>query len=148
MSEFDDLPNVDVDKLLRLAEEYERRAEEAQERAAELRGEAASEGGRVRVTTTVADGVSDIHIDPRAMRMSADELAGLLKTLIRDANADLHEKMRDVFTEMYGEENNPLNIRDKGDAMKKQVEDAAAVFNRTMDDAVGEFERIRKRLES
>lgn len=148
MSEFGDPANLDIEKLLRLAEEYTKRSEEMQEKAAALKGEAATQDGRVRVTCTVADGVSDLHIDPRAMRFPAKNLAETIKQLIHEATADLQEKMRALMTETYGEENNPMNIADQRDAMREAIDRAAENYDRVLTDALGQLEHIRRQMES
>lgn len=146
MSEFGDLANLDLEKLIRVSEEQSARVQEMQERAAELTGVAVSKEGRIKVTCTVNGGITDIQIDPRAMRMPAADFAETLKTLIRDANADLHRQLSELMAETYGEGANPMALAQNQEAVQKKIQDAAAAYDRTLDDAMSELQRITKQL--
>jgi DNA-binding protein YbaB len=146
MSEFGDLANLDLEKLIRVSEEQSARVQEMQERAAELTGVAGSKDGRIKVTCTVNGGVTDIQIDPRAMRMPAADFAETLKTLIREATADLHRQLSGLMAETYGEEANPMALAQNQEAVQQKIQDAAAAYDRTLDDAMSELQRIAKQL--
>jgi DNA-binding protein YbaB len=146
MSEFGDLANLDIDKLLRISEDYSAKAQKLQERTADLKGHAESKDRRIKVTCTVNDGVTDIDIDPRAMRMPAATFAETLKTLIHEANADLHGQLNELMTETYGADANPLAFKENQKAAQEKVEQAAAMFDRTLEDAMTELQRISKQL--
>ena len=146
MSEFGDLANLDIEKLVRVSEEHSARIQEMQEQAAELKGVAESKDRRIKVTCTVADGVADIQIDPRAMRMPAEDFAEVLKTLIREANADLHRRLSELMAETYGEANNPMALAENPEVVQQKIKDAAAAYDRTLDDAMTELQRIAKQL--
>jgi DNA-binding protein YbaB len=146
MSEFGDLANLDIEKLVRLSEEHSARVKEMQERAAELKGHAESKDRRITVTCTTSGGVSDIDIDPRAMRMPAAEFAETLKTLIREANADLQRQLSELMAETYGEAANPMALVQNQEAVQERIQQAAAAYDRTLDDAMSELERIAKQL--
>ncbi|GLY74748.1 YbaB/EbfC family nucleoid-associated protein [Actinoallomurus iriomotensis] len=146
MSEFGDLANMDIDRLLRISEEYSAKVQEMQERSADLKGHAESKDRRIKVTCTVDGGITDIDIDPRAMRMSAANFAETLKTLIHEANADLQRQLSELMTETYGAEANPLSFKDNQKEAHERVEAAAAMFDRTLEDAMTELSRISKQL--
>jgi DNA-binding protein YbaB len=146
MSEFGDLTNLDIEKLVRVSEEHSARVKEMQERAAELKGRAESGDRRIKVTCTTTGGVSDIEIDPRAMRMPAADFAETLKTLIREANADLHRQLSELMAETYGEAANPMALAQNQEAVQERIQQAAAAYDRTLDDAMSELERITKQL--
>jgi DNA-binding protein YbaB len=146
MSEFGDLANLDLEKLIRVSEEQSARVQEMQERATELTGVAETKDGRIKVTCTVNGGITDIRIDPRAMRMPAADFAETLKTLIRDANADLHRQLSELMAETYGEGANPMALAQNQEAVQRKIQDAAAAYDRTLDDAMSELQRITKQL--
>jgi uncharacterized protein YukE len=98
------------------------------------------------VTCTVNGGITDIRIDPRAMRMPAADFAETLKTLIRDATADLHRQLSELMAETYGEAANPMALAQNQEAVQKKIQDAAAAYDRTLDDAMSELQRITKQL--
>ncbi|GLY83643.1 YbaB/EbfC family nucleoid-associated protein [Actinoallomurus iriomotensis] len=146
MSEFGDLANMDIDRLLRISEEYSAKVQEMQERSADLKGHAESKDRRIKVTCTVDGGITDIDIDPRAMRMPAANFAETLKTLIHEANADLQRQLSELMTETYGAEANPLAFKENQKEAHERVEAAAAMFDRTLEDAMTELSRISKQL--
>jgi DNA-binding protein YbaB len=146
MSEFGDLANLDIEKLVRISEEHSARVKEMQERAVELKGYAESKDRRISVTCTTNGGVADIDIDPRAMRMPAAEFAETLKALIREANADLQKQLSELMAETYGEAANPMALVQNQEAVQERIQQAAAAYDRTLDDAMSEMERIAKQL--
>jgi DNA-binding protein YbaB len=146
MSEFGDLGNLDIQRLIRISEEHSAKAKEMQERSAELKGMAETKDHRIRVTCTLADGVTDIHIDPRAMRMPAEKFAETLKTLLHEANADLQHQLSELMAETYSDDANPMKLIQDPEAAQERIHQAAAVFDRTLDDAMEELGRIAKQL--
>lgn len=146
MSEFGDLTNLDIEKLIRISEEQSARVKEMQERAAELEGHAESADRRIKVTCTTAGGVSDIQIDPRAMRMPAADFAEALKNLIKEATDDLHRQLSELMAETYGEAANPMALVQNQEAVQERIQQAAVAYDRTLDDAMSELERIAKQL--
>lgn len=146
MSEFGDLGNLDIQRLIRISEEHSAKVQEMQERSAELKGVAETKDRRIRVTCTVTDGVTDIHIDPRAMRMPAEKLGETLIELIREATADMRNQLSDLMAETYGEDANPMALLKDQEAVQERIKDAATVFDRTLDDAMTELDRIAKQL--
>ncbi|MCO5985089.1 YbaB/EbfC family nucleoid-associated protein [Actinoallomurus spadix] len=146
MEGFNPPGDLDIDKLIRLSQEYEARSQELQERMASLEGYAESERGMVKVTCTVNGGVSDLEITPRAMRLPAAELAEVIKELIREAGEDLQARTNELMAELFGEENSPDALQRRVEAAGHAMDNAAAAFERAVDDTAGELERIQKRL--
>jgi DNA-binding protein YbaB len=146
MSEFGDLANLDIEKLIRVSEEHSAKVKDMQERAAELKGRAETDDRRIKVTCTATGGVSDIDIDPRAMRMPAKDFAETLKRLIHEAQADLHRRLSELMAETYGEAANPMALAQNQEAVQERIQQAAAAYDRTLDDAMTELQRIAKQL--
>ncbi|MDN3359710.1 YbaB/EbfC family nucleoid-associated protein [Actinomadura sp. DC4] len=140
------MTNLDIEKLIRISEEQSARVKEMQERAAELEGHAESADRRIKVTCTTAGGVSDIQIDPRAMRMPAADFAEALKNLIKEATDDLHRQLSELMAETYGEAANPMALVQNQEAVQERIQQAAVAYDRTLDDAMSELERIAKQL--
>jgi DNA-binding protein YbaB len=65
------------DRLARLADLHREVAEAA--------GEAASADGRVHVRYTEADGIGELRLDPRALRLPAGDLADLITRTVNEA---------------------------------------------------------------
>lgn len=72
--------------------------------------------------------------------------AETLKTLIHEANADLHGQLNELMTETYGADANPLAFKENQKAAQEKVEQAAAMFDRSLDEAMAELSRISKQL--
>src|SRR6266496_3846223 len=65
---------------------------------AELTGRAEAADGQVVVEWT-AQGLSNLELNPRAMRLPSTDLADAIKTAVHDAAADLREKTRAALAE-------------------------------------------------
>ena len=65
---------------------------------------------------------------------------------LREANADLQRKLNELMTEAFGEEASPARLTASRYAMKVQVQEAAAAYQRALGDAMGELDRMRKQL--
>lgn len=142
MNEFGDFANIDVDKLLNGAQERVAKMQEMRERISELVGYAQDEEGMVKVTYTAAGGLDQLELNPRAMRLASQDLSERIRTAVREAAEDLQRKMREVTQETFGDR---PDLRDPEVAME-QAKEAQAAFDRTLKDAVGELDRIRKRM--
>lgn len=139
MSEFTGLSSGDLDKKLRDAEQRAIRVRELNERVAELVGEGEAANGDVWVSWVAGEGLSEVQIDPQAMRLSADELGAAVKAAVRDALADLREQVQEVMAEVLGEDHStgPQAARDR-------LEAARQVFDSRMSQVMGELERMRR----
>jgi DNA-binding protein YbaB len=140
---FGDFANIDVDKLLGGAKERFARIQEMQERAQELVGSAEGAEGKVRAEFTFTGGLTELVIDPRAMRMSSAELAEVIKTVIAEASADLQRKSTELMSEVYGTD--VRELMDPENAIAKARE-AQASYDRTMSDVIGQLERMQRRM--
>lgn len=147
MSEFGDLEKLDIDRLIRISQEQTDKVAEMQEKINELRGEAASQDKRVRVVVTAQGGVSELLIDPRAMRMRSVDLAETIKSLIVEATADLRGQMSDLMGEIYGDDANPMKLAENQELMQQKIREAGERYQRTLNDATTELERIAKDLD-
>ncbi|HEX2314102.1 MAG TPA: YbaB/EbfC family nucleoid-associated protein [Thermomonospora sp.] len=140
---FGDFANIDVDKLLGGAKERFARIQEMQERAQDLVGRAEGADGRVRAEFTFNGGLTELYIDPRAMRMSSGELSEVIKTVIAEASADLQRQSNELMAEMYGVD--AQQLMDPEVAVAKAKE-AQAAYDKTMADVMGQLERLQRRM--
>jgi hypothetical protein len=97
---------VDPEDLL---VDWQRRAEQQAEfsmelsrRMQEVTASVESAGGEAVVTVDHAGGMTGLTLAPRAMRMSADELAEIILSTSRRAQAKMAERMTELVTGMYG----------------------------------------------
>ncbi|ACZ90754.1 YbaB/EbfC family nucleoid-associated protein [Streptosporangium roseum] len=145
MQEFGDFANIDIDKLLKGADEQFARMEEMQKGMADLVGRAQDDDGLVTVEYA-AEGIRELQLHPKAMRLSAGELAEKVKDVIAAATTDLQKQVNEVMAEVFGEEDNPMSYINDPDKAMNQIKDAEAAYNRTFDDVMGELDSIRRRM--
>ncbi|WP_030913734.1 YbaB/EbfC family nucleoid-associated protein [Streptosporangium amethystogenes] len=146
MREFGDFANIDIDKLLNDADSQIARMGSLQEDMAKLVGRAQDEDELVTVEYT-AEGLRTLDIHPKAMRLSSSELAEKIKAVLQDASQDLQVRMSAAMGETFGEEMNPMKFIADPDVATDRLKSAEAVYQRTFEDAMGELDRIRRRLE-
>ncbi|MEU9834373.1 YbaB/EbfC family nucleoid-associated protein [Streptosporangium sp. NPDC048047] len=145
-AEFGDFANIDVDKLLNGADSQFARMEELQKSLATLVGRAQDEDGLVTVEYA-AEGLQELQLHPKAMRLSSGELAERIKEVLHAATRDLQDQVNAVMAETFGEDDNPMRFAQDPDAALQQLKSAEAAYNRTFEDVMGELDRIRRRLD-
>ncbi|HXA61638.1 MAG TPA: YbaB/EbfC family nucleoid-associated protein [Streptosporangiaceae bacterium] len=142
MNGFGDFANIDVDKLLREAQGQQARMQEMRERLAELVGHASDESGLVTATYTTAGGLTDLELKPRALAQGSQDLAATIRQVVQDASNDLQEQIRATMADVFPDHKSPLDP----EAAMEKAKEAQAGFDRMMTDAMGELDKIRKRL--
>lgn len=133
---------MDVDAFLRDAQQRAARFEGAQRRVDEVVGRAATADEQIVAECTVAGGVSRLVIDPRAKRMSVEAMAAAILQTIHEADADLKRQLSEVMTDAFGEAA-PSAV---SEAAVGQIEEAQRAYDRMMKDAMGELDRMRRKL--
>jgi DNA-binding protein YbaB len=146
MQEFGDFANIDIDKLLKDAEKQMGLLEKFQRDLDSYVGRAEDEQGLVTVEYD-HQGVRELELHPKAMRLSSGELAGLIKVVLKDATADFESRINQAMGELFGEEDNPmLNLKDP-DAALGPMKEMEAAYDRAFADVMGQLDRIRRKLE-
>ena len=130
---------MDVDAFLRDSQKRAARFTEAQQRAADVVGRATTADDHIAVECTTS-GVSRLDIDPRAKRMSVEEMSVAILKAIHDADADLKRQLSEILTDSFDD-----NVLDP-EAARAQVEEAQKAFDRMLTDTMGELNRMRKDL--
>ncbi|MFJ2030186.1 YbaB/EbfC family nucleoid-associated protein [Streptosporangium sp. NPDC087985] len=143
---FGDFANIDIEKLLNGADGQFARMEELQKSMETLVGHASDDDGLVTVEYA-AGGIRELVLHPKALRLSASELAEKIKMVIAAAAEDLQKQVNEAMGEVFGEEDNPMRFINDPDAAINQIKDAEAAYNRTFEDVMGELDRIRRRLD-
>jgi DNA-binding protein YbaB len=146
MQEFGDFANIDIDKLLKGADEQFARIEELQKNMSDIVGRSQDDDGLVTVAYG-SEGLRDLQLHPKAMRLSSGELAELIKEQLQKATSDLQQQVTQAMGEAFGEEDNPMKYVDDPEAALSKIKEAESVYNRTFEDVMGELDRIRRRLD-
>ncbi|MFI9550146.1 YbaB/EbfC family nucleoid-associated protein [Nonomuraea endophytica] len=136
MREFEEFADLDIDKLLKGADEQFARMAEFQKKLDSYVGRAQDEHGMVTVECG-QEGVRELHLHPKALRMPSVELADLIKAMLNEAARDLQRQVNEGMSAEFGD------VEDSA----THVKEAESAYNRTFDDVMGELARIRRRLE-
>ncbi|MFI7130785.1 YbaB/EbfC family nucleoid-associated protein [Nonomuraea sp. NPDC050153] len=146
MQGFGDFANIDIDKLIKKADEHFAQMEAFQQDMNSYVGRGQDEHGLV-VVEYGQEGLRELYLHPKALRLASGDLAELIKTAVKDATLDLQRQINEGMTAAFGESDNPMRYINDPEAAAKQLKDAEAAYNRTFDDVMGELDRIRRRLE-
>jgi DNA-binding protein YbaB len=146
MQEFGDFANIDLDKLLKDTEKQMGLLAEFQRDLGSYVGRAEDEQGLVTVEYD-HQGVRELELHPKAMRLSSGELAELIKALLKEAAADFEARIGQAMGELFGERDNPMRNLGDPDAALGRMKEMDAAYDRAFADVMGELDRIRRRLE-
>ncbi|MBB5777301.1 YbaB/EbfC family nucleoid-associated protein [Nonomuraea jabiensis] len=137
---------LDIDRILRNADQQMARAGEFQQVLQDLTGHAQDEDGFVTAECG-STGLKELLLHPKAMRLNSADLAERIKAVIAEANADLQRRISEEMANVFGEENNPMRFAQNPEGGLELVRQAEAAYNRTYEDLMGELDRIRQRME-
>ncbi|MEV4011101.1 YbaB/EbfC family nucleoid-associated protein [Nonomuraea angiospora] len=137
---------LDINRILRNADQQMARAGEFQQVLQDLTGRAQDEDGLVKAECG-STGLKELVLHPKAMRLNSADLAERIKAVIAEANADLQRRISEEMGNVFGEENNPMRFAQNPEGGLELVRQAEAAYNRTYEDLMGELDRIRQRME-
>jgi len=140
-----DFGGIDIDALIKDSESRMARVVALQETLDGLVGRAQDEDGLVTVEMGQT-GLKDLVLHPKAMRLTSGDLAGRIKRAFEEASADLQRQMSEAMEEEFGE-NNPMRFATDPDGQMELVRRAQSAADRMFEDAMGELDRIRNRME-
>src|SRR5687767_8526440 len=109
-----DFGGIDVEKLIKSTEAQMARVGEMQEKLSALVGRASDEDGLVTVESA-SEGLRELQLHPKAMRLSSGALAGLIRATVGAGAADLELGLNEVMGDLFGEDN-PMRYADDPDA--------------------------------
>ncbi|MEV0617186.1 YbaB/EbfC family nucleoid-associated protein [Nonomuraea sp. NPDC050404] len=146
MQEFGDFANIDVDKLIKGMDQQVEQMEEFQRVLGSIVGTAQDEDGFVTIEYG-NEGVRELELHPKAMRLSSGELAELIKAILAEATEDFQKRMYEAAGTVFGDEDNPMQLMKDPDAAIAKVKQAEAVYDRAFEDVMGELDQIRRRMD-
>ena len=144
-TEYGDLGNLDPDAVLKEARQWTDKSAALQETMKTIEGHAKSNDGYVSVTYTASDGLRDLEINPRAMRMASQDLAAAIKETIREAMNDMQEKMSAAMSDVFGKLN-PMDMVNNPEQVTNQAKLMEESLNKSAKDALAGLEEIRRNL--
>lgn len=142
VSGFDDF---DMERFRERADARMAAVERLQGTLSSLVGRARDEDGLVSVEFST-QGLSELELHPKAMRLSSGELAERIKETMRAASDDLYRQLNRAMAEVLGQDGDQTRFLDDPEAVLAQVREAEVAFDRTAEDVLGELDRISRRL--
>ncbi|OPG02772.1 YbaB/EbfC family nucleoid-associated protein [Microbispora sp. GKU 823] len=137
--------DFDMERFRERADARMAAVERLQKTLSSLVGRARDEDGMVSVEFS-SQGLSELELHPKAMRLSSGELADRIKDTMRAASDDLYRQMNRAMAEVLGEDGDQTRFLDDPEAVLAQVREAESAFDRTAEDVLGELDRISRRL--
>ncbi|GAA1807687.1 YbaB/EbfC family nucleoid-associated protein [Actinomadura chokoriensis] len=135
---------IDIAGAAQSAQRMAEKSVELQERLAGLTGEAETPDGRVRVVFSPEEGLPEVHIDPRAMRMGSEELAATISRLSREAVQDLQRRKQEIAGEVYGDD--AAADVPKPEALKETLRGMDDIVQALSRDANAMLDQIRRQM--
>ena len=143
MEELKSILGFDPERLAEDADAFFGRLQEMHEAGAAITARAESADRRIAVEYSSGDGVSALHFDPRAMRASAEELAGTILSLIRQAQREAEAEGRDRLAELLGQDNALISDRD---AIGRELRNATSAVQENLRAASETLDKLRGAL--
>jgi DNA-binding protein YbaB len=136
------------EEILQATRERFAKAQAVQEQIKGLIGHAETPDGRVRVASTAADPLAELHIDPRAMRLGSQDLAQAIKETMSRARQDLDRQVNELARGgAFGNEVNPLDfVKDKA-GLKTMLNDMQGAFQSLGKETQEMMEKLRANVD-
>ncbi len=96
------VPSQNFERFLRDAEDEMARAEELKARMAEVVGRGEAADGRIRAEFQSVGGLTALDLDPRALRLSSDELSLEIRAAVNAAAHDFQHQLSQAGSELFG----------------------------------------------
>lgn len=110
----------------------------AKERIARLKGTGTAADNKVRATWTAGEGLDELHLDPKAMRLPSGELSAAIKRAITAAMSDLSRQTAQAMREETG-----ISQRDHAG----RVQEMREAFHEQMDEIGDRIDSARRAME-
>ncbi|MEU8123207.1 YbaB/EbfC family nucleoid-associated protein [Spirillospora sp. NPDC049024] len=141
-----DANDFDVDKVLEDAQQRVAKMTAVREQTAKLTGHAEAADGRVEVTCGPHDPLSELRIDPRAMRMSAEELSEAIRSAAKSARRDLDRQVEELTAFQFGDSVNPLDAMKDKEKLKETLGEVQGMFEKAGRDTQAMIDQLRRNL--
>jgi hypothetical protein len=146
LEDYPGFANFDASRLAQQANERIAKAAEVQRLVAAMVGRAESPDGYVKAGYGTAQGLFELQLDPRAMRMPSADLAATVLRVAAAAKEDLARQTRQAVRETYGDAFDPMEaLRDPANLTSRLAE-ISEVYGSAAKDATVVMEQLRRRL--
>jgi DNA-binding protein YbaB len=144
---FEGFSNINIENLLKQAQERIGKMTAMQDSIAEIVGSAESADGYVRATYTAATGLRDLEINPRAMRWASNDLSEVIRAVVQEATNDFQTRIRgEMGVAFEGQSDNPLDLMEDPEKAKAKIQEVQGLLDGALDDAMGTLDKVRKQL--
>jgi DNA-binding protein YbaB len=132
-------PSQNFERVLRDAEDQMEKARELKERMAEVVGRGEAADGRISAEFRQQGGLTALDLDPRVLRLSADELSLEIRTAVNAAAQDYQTKAMQVGGELFGGSGEGAERLTDARAAMAQMEKLGDGFARQMKEVLQEL---------
>ncbi|MGW0801883.1 YbaB/EbfC family DNA-binding protein [Nonomuraea sp. NPDC002799] len=145
MQEFGDFAKIDLEKLVKGADRQLALLEEFQANIGSVVGRAEDENGFV-IVEYGQEGVRELQVHPKAMRLSSGELADLIKIVLQEATADFQRRLSEEAGGLFGADN-PMKTLSDPEAATAKLKGAESLYDQAFVDVMGKLDGIRRRMD-
>ncbi|QKW39594.1 YbaB/EbfC family nucleoid-associated protein [Actinomadura sp. NAK00032] len=136
----------DLDAFAEQTAKEVQKATELRQRLSELVGRAESRDGRIRLGLSAEGAISELEIDPRAMRMASAELAETIIQVSQDALQDLQRQSRELTDDASVAPEDVAGIVRDPQALEGQMRQMQEGFQRALSDSMTLMDDIRRKM--
>jgi DNA-binding protein YbaB len=126
------------ERFLRNMEQSTSEFTELQERINEVVGKGEAADGRITAEYTTKEGLSALQLDPRALRLPAEELSQEIRAAVNAAAKDFQSQVTEMSGKLFGAPGDPKAQVDPAEAMAK-LDQIGNAFAGQMKDLVREL---------
>ena len=142
-----DLGNIDPDRALEDAQRKAEMLSGIQDELTTVVGRAESPDGHVQAAFSASEGLTELVLNPRVMRMASVDLAEQIKNVIQEAAQDMQRQLTAQMTRWFeGEGENPMDFVSDPQKSDAKIRDIQQSLTNTLNDLNGEMERMRRKL--
>lgn len=126
------------------------KAEEMRQAILAATGSASSDDERIRVSYSEGEGIRELYLDPRAMRLSSEELASEIARLVNEARVDAQRQVQQLVEEaaQHGTLPDPNAIVEKMPEIERSVDELVRDSHEMTQQLMAIVERVQRAAES
>ncbi|TDB73842.1 YbaB/EbfC family DNA-binding protein [Actinomadura sp. KC216] len=136
----------DVDAFAEETAKEIQKTAELRTRLSELVGRAESRDGRVRLGLAAEGAITELEIDPRAMRMASAELAETIVKASQDALQDLQRQARELTEDASVAPEDVADIVRDPQALEQQMRQLHEGFERALGDSLKLMDDLHRKM--